>query len=84
MGTSVTALRSGHVTEDRAERETRFHLRAKWWGRAAAGPTAGESGEEAPRLAKKQNALYRLLNNYKLTDGQVLWEYVHAESQELE
>jgi len=29
MDTSVTALRSGRVTEDRAEWETRFHLRAK-------------------------------------------------------
>lgn len=58
MDTSVTVLRSGCVTEDRAERETCFHLRAKWRGPAAAGPATRESREEAPRLTGEQNNVF--------------------------
>ncbi len=50
MDTSEIVLRSGCVTEDRVERETCFHLRAKWRGPAAAGSATGESREEALRL----------------------------------
>lgn len=69
-----TAVRPCHRGQSRA-RDT-LSSPCQMMGPGSCG--AGRWGEQRG-LAREQNTLYPLLNNCTFTDGQVLWEYIHAD-----